>query len=238
MQSFEQSLRLRELSGQSVIILICQFDSILGDSLIRGSQGNRVVVSQLGSVCFQIENIRTSLAFVESLGVALEGICAKDVRDGNLKAILGLFFALSRHKQQQKQRAAERDRLGKLAPTAVATPPPAPANAAAATPPPPHAAADMTRSVQQRHASLNNPAQSNNPKLIFRRGSIGEFFRYQFRYRYPSIARKSVLLTRVSSVYHILYAFHIQRFEISVLWIPGKRTEFRIAFLEMSRNVI
>lgn len=33
----------------------------------------------------------------------LEGICAKDVRDGNLKAILGLFFALSRHKQQQKQ---------------------------------------------------------------------------------------------------------------------------------------
>ena len=25
-----------------------------------------------------------------------------DIRDGNLKAILGLFFSLSRHKQQQK----------------------------------------------------------------------------------------------------------------------------------------
>ncbi|XP_052123281.1 neuron navigator 2-like [Frankliniella occidentalis] len=78
-----------------------------------------------------IENIQRTLSHVESLGVVLEGICAKDVRDGNLKAILGLFFALSRHKQQQKQqqqRAAERDRLGRLAPAAVAAagPPHAP----------------------------------------------------------------------------------------------------------------
>lgn len=56
-----------------------------------------------GRFCLQIENIQRTLSFVESLGVLLEGICAKDVRDGNLKAILGLFFALSRHKQQQKQ---------------------------------------------------------------------------------------------------------------------------------------
>ncbi|KAE8747142.1 hypothetical protein FOCC_FOCC006140 [Frankliniella occidentalis] len=103
--------------------------------------------------CSRIENIQRTLSHVESLGVVLEGICAKDVRDGNLKAILGLFFALSRHKQQQKQqqqvrdpnascsftnkrygreivnkRAAERDRLGRLAPAAVAAagPPHAP----------------------------------------------------------------------------------------------------------------
>lgn len=29
-------------------------------------------------------------------------ISSADIRDGNLKAILGLFFSLSRHKQQQK----------------------------------------------------------------------------------------------------------------------------------------
>ena len=32
----------------------------------------------------------------------------KDIRDGNLKAILGLFFQLSRFKQQQKILAQER----------------------------------------------------------------------------------------------------------------------------------
>jgi len=32
----------------------------------------------------------------------VDGVQAEDVRHGNLKAILGLFFSLSRHKQQQK----------------------------------------------------------------------------------------------------------------------------------------
>lgn len=36
----------------------------------------------------------------------MDGITAKDVREGNLKTILGLFFALSKYKQQQKQRQA------------------------------------------------------------------------------------------------------------------------------------
>jgi hypothetical protein len=39
-----------------------------------------------------------------------------DIRDGNLKAILGLFFSLSRHKQQQKtqqqQQKQERQHQG------------------------------------------------------------------------------------------------------------------------------
>lgn len=43
------------------------------------------------------------------MGVVLDGVTTKDVRDGNLKASLGLFFALSKHKQQQKQQA-ERDK--------------------------------------------------------------------------------------------------------------------------------
>ncbi|XP_071526452.1 uncharacterized protein [Panulirus ornatus] len=43
-----------------------------------------------------LENISASLAYLAALGVALDGLTAKDIKDGNLKAILSLFFALSR----------------------------------------------------------------------------------------------------------------------------------------------
>ncbi|XP_065581000.1 protein sickie-like isoform X2 [Artemia franciscana] len=49
------------------------------------------------------DNVTKCLSYVESIGVPLDGICAKDVKDGNLKTVLSLFFALSRYKQQQKQ---------------------------------------------------------------------------------------------------------------------------------------
>ncbi|CAI6368193.1 unnamed protein product [Macrosiphum euphorbiae] len=48
-------------------------------------------------------NIKSCLDLLETLGVALDGITAHDVKEGNLKAILGLFFALSKYKQKQKQ---------------------------------------------------------------------------------------------------------------------------------------
>lgn len=51
----------------------------------------------------QVENIVNCLSLLERIGVTLDGITAKDVRDGNLKTILGLFFSLSKYKQQQKQ---------------------------------------------------------------------------------------------------------------------------------------
>ena len=50
------------------------------------------------------DNIQRCLEFLHSTGVqGLEEIASKEIRDGNLKAILGLFFQLSRFKQQQKQ---------------------------------------------------------------------------------------------------------------------------------------
>lgn len=52
---------------------------------------------------FQLGNIKSCLDLLETLGVALDGITAHDVKEGNLKAILGLFFALSKYKQKQKQ---------------------------------------------------------------------------------------------------------------------------------------
>ncbi|XP_025406200.1 protein sickie isoform X4 [Sipha flava] len=48
-------------------------------------------------------NIKSCLDLLETLGIALDGITAHDIKEGNLKAILGLFFALSKYKQKQKQ---------------------------------------------------------------------------------------------------------------------------------------
>ncbi|XP_072322806.1 neuron navigator 2 isoform X4 [Scyliorhinus torazame] len=50
-----------------------------------------------------IENIVVCLSFLAAKGVNIQGLSAEEIRNGNLKAILGLFFSLSRYKQQQQQ---------------------------------------------------------------------------------------------------------------------------------------
>uniref|UniRef100_A0A673ZRF0 Neuron navigator 2 n=1 Tax=Salmo trutta TaxID=8032 RepID=A0A673ZRF0_SALTR len=50
-----------------------------------------------------IENIDTCLGFLAARGVNIQGLCAEEIRNGNLKTILGLFFSLSRYKQQQQK---------------------------------------------------------------------------------------------------------------------------------------
>ncbi|CAH1798480.1 unnamed protein product [Owenia fusiformis] len=49
-----------------------------------------------------IENIEACLSYLANLGVNIDGLSAKAIHNGNLKGILGLFFSLSRYKQQQK----------------------------------------------------------------------------------------------------------------------------------------
>ncbi|XP_052458599.1 neuron navigator 2-like isoform X2 [Carassius gibelio] len=49
-----------------------------------------------------IENIDACLSFLAAKGVNIHGLSAEEIRNGNLKAILGLFFSLSRYKQQQQ----------------------------------------------------------------------------------------------------------------------------------------
>ncbi|XP_030056580.1 LOW QUALITY PROTEIN: neuron navigator 2 [Microcaecilia unicolor] len=51
-----------------------------------------------------IENIDTCLSFLAAKGINIQGLSAEEIRNGNLKAILGLFFSLSRYKQQQTQK--------------------------------------------------------------------------------------------------------------------------------------
>ncbi|XP_073514345.1 neuron navigator 2 isoform X14 [Phyllobates terribilis] len=50
-----------------------------------------------------IENIDACLSFLAAKGINIQGLSSEEIRNGNLKAILGLFFSLSRFKQQQQQ---------------------------------------------------------------------------------------------------------------------------------------
>ncbi|VVC91795.1 unnamed protein product [Leptidea sinapis] len=56
---------------------------------------------------FLLENVQCCLDFLHAHKVqGLEQVTAVDIRDAKLKAVLALFFALSRHKQASKQRIA------------------------------------------------------------------------------------------------------------------------------------
>ncbi|KAF9795226.1 hypothetical protein SFRURICE_004598 [Spodoptera frugiperda] len=55
----------------------------------------------------ELENVQCCLDFLHAQKVqGLEQVTAADIRDAKLKAVLALFFALSRHKQATKQRTA------------------------------------------------------------------------------------------------------------------------------------
>ncbi|XP_030843938.1 neuron navigator 2 isoform X2 [Strongylocentrotus purpuratus] len=55
-----------------------------------------------------IENIEKCLGCLNSKGVATDGLLARDLHQGNLKSVLGLFFSLSRYKQLLQQEDQER----------------------------------------------------------------------------------------------------------------------------------
>ncbi|XP_044078629.1 neuron navigator 2 isoform X4 [Siniperca chuatsi] len=65
-----------------------------------------------------IENIDACLSFLAAKGVNIQGLSSEEIRNGNLKAILGLFFSLSRYKQQQQQQAQRQNSQASLPPTA------------------------------------------------------------------------------------------------------------------------
>ncbi|KFQ04900.1 Neuron navigator 2, partial [Leptosomus discolor] len=58
-----------------------------------------------------IENIDACLSFLAAKGINIQGLSAEEIRNGNLKAILGLFFSLSRYKQQQQQPQKQQPQL-------------------------------------------------------------------------------------------------------------------------------
>lgn len=69
-------------------------------------------INVASSLCLQLDNINLCLSALRTQHVAgVESVSGQDLRDGRLKAILALFFALSRHKQAAKQRAAIQQQL-------------------------------------------------------------------------------------------------------------------------------
>ena len=79
-------------------------DGLVLCDVIEGVTGQKVpeIQRKPRNTGQMVDNIQACLNFLLAKGVAVQDIQAKEVREGNMKAILGLFFQLSRYKQQQK----------------------------------------------------------------------------------------------------------------------------------------
>lgn len=90
-------------------------DGLILAEVIEAVMGTKVPeIRKSSHQQIQLENIQKSLNFLAKKGVNVSEIQAKDVKDGQLKAILGLFFQLSRYKQQQKLLVQERSGTPKI----------------------------------------------------------------------------------------------------------------------------
>ncbi|XP_041131092.1 neuron navigator 2 isoform X4 [Polyodon spathula] len=77
-------------------VLLAEIIQVVANEKIEDINGCPKSRSQM------IENIDACLSFLAAKGVNIQGLSAEEIRNGNLKAILGLFFSLSRYKQQQQ----------------------------------------------------------------------------------------------------------------------------------------
>ncbi|XP_064478285.1 neuron navigator 3-like isoform X4 [Ornithodoros turicata] len=79
-------------------------DGVLLADVIDAVAGAKVpdIIRKPKTNTSMVDNITACLSCLANLGVSTDGVTAKDIREGNLKAILGLFFSLSRYKQAQK----------------------------------------------------------------------------------------------------------------------------------------
>ncbi|XP_039617653.1 neuron navigator 3 isoform X3 [Polypterus senegalus] len=78
-------------------VLLAEIIQIIANEKVEDINGCPRSQSQM------IENVDACLSFLAARGVNVQGLSAEEIRNGNLKAILGLFFSLSRYKQQQQQ---------------------------------------------------------------------------------------------------------------------------------------
>uniref|UniRef100_A0A673WKZ3 Neuron navigator 3 n=1 Tax=Salmo trutta TaxID=8032 RepID=A0A673WKZ3_SALTR len=79
-------------------VLLAEIIQVVANEKIEDINGCPKSRSQM------IENIDACLSFLAAKGVNIQDLSAEEIRNGNLKAILGLFFSLSRYKQQQAHR--------------------------------------------------------------------------------------------------------------------------------------
>lgn len=86
-------------------VLLAQIIQVVANDKIEDINGCPKNRSQM------IENIDACLNFLAAKGINTQGLSAEEIRNGNLKAILGLFFSLSRYKQQQQQQQPQKQHL-------------------------------------------------------------------------------------------------------------------------------
>uniref|UniRef100_A0A8C9TEE6 Neuron navigator 3 n=1 Tax=Scleropages formosus TaxID=113540 RepID=A0A8C9TEE6_SCLFO len=77
-------------------VLLAEIIQIIANEKVEDINGCPRSQSQM------IENVDACLSFLQARGVNIQGLSAEEIRNGNLKTILGLFFSLSRYKQQQQ----------------------------------------------------------------------------------------------------------------------------------------
>ncbi|XP_008065408.1 neuron navigator 2 [Carlito syrichta] len=107
-------------------VLLAQIIQVVANEKIEDINGCPKNRSQM------IENIDACLNFLAAKGINIQGLSAEEIRNGNLKAILGLFFSLSRYKQQQQQ--PQKQHLSSPLPPAVSQAAGAPSQCQAGTP--------------------------------------------------------------------------------------------------------
>ncbi|XP_058402111.1 neuron navigator 2 isoform X1 [Diceros bicornis minor] len=125
-------------------VLLAQIIQVVANEKIEDINGCPKNRSQM------IENIDACLNFLAAKGINIQGLSAEEIRNGNLKAILGLFFSLSRYKQQQQQQP-QKQHLSSPLPPAVSQVAGAPAQCQAGTP------------QQQVPANPQAPCQPHQP---------------------------------------------------------------------------
>ncbi|XP_004418575.1 PREDICTED: neuron navigator 2 isoform X2 [Ceratotherium simum simum] len=124
-------------------VLLAQIIQVVANEKIEDINGCPKNRSQM------IENIDACLNFLAAKGINIQGLSAEEIRNGNLKAILGLFFSLSRYKQQQQQ--PQKQHPSSPLPPAVSQVAGAPAQCQAGTP------------QQQVPANPQAPCQPHQP---------------------------------------------------------------------------
>ncbi|XP_014718733.3 neuron navigator 2 isoform X3 [Equus asinus] len=124
-------------------VLLAQIIQVVANEKIEDINGCPKNRSQM------IENIDACLNFLAAKGINIQGLSAEEIRNGNLKAILGLFFSLSRYKQQQQQ--PQKPQLSSPLPPAAAPAAGAPSQCQAGTP------------QQQVPATPQAPCQPHQP---------------------------------------------------------------------------
>ncbi|XP_028809842.1 neuron navigator 3 isoform X3 [Denticeps clupeoides] len=121
-------------------VLLAEIIQIIANEKVEDINGCPRSQSQM------IENVDTCLSFLEARGVNIQGLSAEEIRNGNLKSILGLFFILSRFKQQQQHQQQYLQSLAELQQQVTH-------QATGAAPASPLTTQDMQSSLAARYAS-------------------------------------------------------------------------------------